>query len=203
MHHLLQVNVVNDEKQREVKHFLLSAFPKQLVAPGACQRGTTRRATLVNCSKVFCNSTRKLLYGYKDLQRFSLTQSKQSSFQCESLLSILQVHIYNCKIFKIELKKDGSLLNSFVKFFLNHPFPFQHWKHFEGFKLRCCLWSPSGHNVSALFKAEPFLYNKIIIRFDHEFGAHGEISNILEGVGHPGHQPQEAGQEVRFPRATC
>ena len=104
MHHLLQVNVVNDEKQREVKHFLLSAFPKQLVAPGACQRGTTRRATLVNCSKVFCNSTRKLLYGYKDLQRFSLTQSKQSSFQYESLLSILQVHIYNCKIFKIELE---------------------------------------------------------------------------------------------------
>ena len=57
-----------------------------------------------------------------------------------------------------------------------------------------------------MFKAEPFsklLLNKIIIRFDHEFGAHGEISNILEGVGHPGHQPQEAGQEVRFPRATC
>ena len=137
-------------KSTEVKHFLLSAFPKQLVAPGACQRGTTRRATLVNCSKVFCNSTRKLLYSYKDLQRFSLTQSKQSSFQYESLLSILQVHIYNCKIFKIELKKDGSLLNSFVKFFLNHPFPFQHWKHFEGFKLRCCIRSPSGHNVSAL-----------------------------------------------------
>ena len=156
MHHLLQVNVVNDEKQREVKHFLLSAFPKQLVAPGACQRGTTRRATLVNCSKVFCNSTRKLLYGYKDLQRFSLTQSKQSSFQCESLLSILQVHIYNCKTFKIELKKDGSLLSFSVKFFLNHPFPFQHWKHFEGFKLRCCLRSSSGNNVSALFKAEPF-----------------------------------------------
>ena len=50
MHHLLQVNVVNDKKQREVKHFLLSAFPKQLVAPSACEGGASRRETSVNSS---------------------------------------------------------------------------------------------------------------------------------------------------------
>ena len=33
-------------------------------------------------------------------------------------------------------------------------------------------------------------------RFDHDFGAHGEISNILEGVSQSEHQHQEAGQEV-------
>ena len=33
-------------------------------------------------------------------------------------------------------------------------------------------------------------------RFDHDFGAHGEISNILDGAGHSGHQLQETGQEV-------
>ena len=33
-------------------------------------------------------------------------------------------------------------------------------------------------------------------RFDHDFGAHGEISNVLEGVGQSEHQHQEAGQEV-------
>ena len=51
MHHLLQVNVViDDEKQREVQHFLLSAFPKQLVAPSACEGRASRRQTSVNSS---------------------------------------------------------------------------------------------------------------------------------------------------------
>ena len=35
-------------------------------------------------------------------------------------------------------------------------------------------------------------------RFDHDFGAHGEISNILEGVDQSENQHQEAGQEVIF-----
>merc|ERR1719278_1942066 len=45
--------------------------------------------------------------------------------------------------------------------------------------------------------------------FDHEFGAHGEISNILDGAGHSGHQLQETGQEnsrlspLLSPRPHC
>ena len=35
-------------------------------------------------------------------------------------------------------------------------------------------------------------------RFDHEFGAHGEISNILEGVSQSGNQHHEGAQEVKF-----
>ena len=65
------------------------------------------------------------------------------------------------------------------------------------FHINTHSWSTSAQ-MTYFYRPPKALASFGCFRFDHEFGAHGEISNILEGVGQPEHQHHEAGQEVNI-----